>query len=257
MAPVLPAAFVQTPITHRALHDGARGMPENSLAAAKAAVSRGYGIEIDVQPSSDGQAMVFHDATLDRMTDQTGRVDQRTAADLGQITLTGSADKIPTLPQLLDLVAGRVPLLIEIKDQAKNAGEVPGDLERAVAKALLGYGGPVAVMSFNPNAVAMMQKLSPHTPRGLTTCDFPPSKWTGLTEDRCAQLREIKDFDRTGAQFISHDCKDLSSPHVAQLKARGVPILCWTIKSPQDEAQARQIADNITFEGYLAPHAQA
>ncbi len=252
MSAALDGSFLRLPIAHRALHDARSGIPENSLAAVSAAIAGGYGMEVDIQPSSDGQAMVFHDATLERLTDQTGRVDQRTALDLSQIPLKNSEERIPRLTDLLDLVQGRVPLLIEIKDQSGNLGEVSGELERAVAQDLKGYDGPVAVMSFNPASVERMQHYAPRVTRGLTTCSFPPDKWNGASEARCAHLRDIADFDRLGAAFISHDCNDLDRASVLGLKARGVPILCWTIKSAEAEAQARKIADNVTFEGYLA-----
>jgi len=254
----LPAAFLGAPLAHRALHDAANGIPENGLAAVRRAVQAGYGIEIDVQLSADGQAMVFHDATLDRMTASTGPVRGRSASDLADIALTDSAEGIPTLSQVLEAVNAAVPLLIEIKDQSDGIGEAGDRLERAVAAALKDYVGPVAVMSFNPYSVRAMQELAPSVPRGLTTCAFVPSQWPTLSSETCASLRAIRSFDKVGASFISHDWQDLGSPRVAELKLRDVPILCWTVCSPQSEVEARRIADNITFEGYLPaldPHA--
>ena len=150
----LPAAFLTQPPAHRALHDSAAGRPENSRAAVRAAVAAGYGIEIDVQLSSDGQAMVFHDEDLDRLTSDCGPVRARTAAELGRTRLRDAEDGIPTLPEVLALIGGRVPLLIEIKDQTLTMSETDGRLEAATAAALASYTGPVAVMSFNPHAVA-------------------------------------------------------------------------------------------------------
>ncbi|MGP1355623.1 glycerophosphodiester phosphodiesterase family protein [Roseicyclus sp.] len=249
----LPAGFLATPIAHRALHDIEQGIPENSRAAIRRAVGAGYGIEIDVQLSSDGRAMVFHDGTLDRLTHATGPVAQRSARELSDLVLRGSEDRIPTLAEVLELVGGRVPLLVEVKDQSGALSAGDDTLERAVAADLAGYEGPVAVMSFNPHVVAALARHAPDVPRGLTTCGYVPSQWTQLPEETCAELRAIGDFDAVGASFISHDWTDLGSPRVAELKARGVPILCWTVKSPQVEASARRIADNITFEGYLPP----
>jgi glycerophosphoryl diester phosphodiesterase len=249
----LPEAFLRLPLAHRALHDRARGRPENSRDAVRAAVAAGYGIEIDVQLSSDGEAMVFHDDDLDRLTAETGPVAARTAAELGAIRLTDAADGIPTLPQVLALVAGRVPLLIEIKDQTGTMGETDGRLEAAVARALQGYAGPVAVMSFNPHAVAAMARLAPGVPRGLTTSAYDAAGWAPLDPATCDRLRAIPDYDRTGAGFLSHEAADLARPRVAELKAQGAAILCWTIRSPQAEAEARRVAQNVTFEGYLPP----
>ncbi|MGR3364804.1 MAG: glycerophosphodiester phosphodiesterase family protein [Maritimibacter harenae] len=251
----LPAAFLGPPLAHRAYHDAAAGRPENSRAAVRAAVAAGYGIEIDVQLSRDEVAMVFHDYDLARLTGEKGPVRQRTAEDLAGIRLTGGDEGIPTLSEILALVDGRVPVLIEIKDQDGAMGPNVGPLEAAVADAVTAYAGPVAVMSFNPHAVAEMARLAPDVPRGLTTCAFSAEDWPILNATTRTLLARIPDFDRVGATFISHDARDLRAETVAVLKARGVPVLCWTVRSPEAETQAREIADNITFEGYAAPRA--
>lgn len=249
----LPEAFLRAPIAHRALHDKAAGRPENSLAAIRAAIDKGYGIEIDLQPSSDGQAMVFHDEKLDRLTAKRGRVKNRSAAELGKIRLSGGDEGIPTLGEVLDLVDGRVPLLIEIKDQDGRMGPKLAGLEEAAARALEGYEGPVAVMSFNPHSMAAMAELAPHIPRGLTTAGWKDAKARAFLAGRRKGLAQIADFDRVGASFISHEARDLANPRVHELKSRGVPVLSWTIRSPAEEAKARKVADNVTFEGYDAP----
>ena len=122
-----------------------------------------------------------------------------------------------------------------------------------MAQALDGYTGPVAVMSFNPHMVANLAKRAPQVTRGITTDGYVEKEWPDLSSDTLHQLREIAAFDAVGASFVSHDCHDLNAPRVLELKAKGVPILCWTVKSPADEAMARKVADNITFEGYSAP----
>lgn len=249
--PTLPRAFLDTPIAHRALHDATQGIPENGPSAIRRAVQAGYGIEIDVQLSADGVAMVFHDATLDRMTDAVGAVQARSAQDLSAIRLAGAEDTIPTLAQTLEMVAGRVPLLVEIKDQSGSLSASDDTLEQAVAAELASYSGPVAVMSFNPFVVNAMQRHAPAIPRGLVTCGFIPSRWPQLDEAACTSLRSISDFNKVGASFISHAWSDLGSPRVAELQDNGTPILCWTVTSPEIEVDARRIADNITFEGYL------
>ncbi len=248
----LPAAFLKAPIAHRALHDLAAGRPENAPAAIEAACAAGYGIEIDLQLSSDGVAMVFHDYDLKRLTAQSGPVRQRSAAELGQIALTGGTDTIPSLAQVLEQVAGRVPLLIEIKDQDGAMGASVGALEAATARTLKGYNGPVAVMSFSPHSMIAMAGLAPDIPRGLTTCNYAAKDWPLLPQGTRDRLRAIPDYDAAGACFISHQGNDLDAPRVADLKARRAAILCWTIRSPEAEAQVRRIAHNITFEGYAA-----
>lgn len=250
----LAEAFLSIPLAHRALHDVHDGRPENSRAAIRAAIAHGYGIEIDVQRSADDEAMVFHDYALDRLADGSGAVRLVSAADLRATPLKGGDEGIPTLAEVLDIVAGQVPLLIEIKDQDGAMGPDIGPLEQAVAKALRCYQGPVAVMSFNPHAVARMVELCPDLACGLVTSAYDPDKWP-MSPDRCATLREIPDYDRVGASFISHQAADLARPRVAELKAAGVPVLCWTIRSAAEEAAARQVAHNITFEQYLPARA--
>lgn len=249
----LPPAFLTIPIAHRGYQARAQGRIENSASAMRAAVAAGYGIEIDLQLSSDGQAIVFHDEQLDRLTEQTGALNTRTAADLSRTRLRDSADTIPTLSDILSLIAGRVPLLIEIKDQSLHLSPTDGLLETATACALQGYTGPVAVMSFNPHSIAAMARLAPDLPRGLTTCAFNPADWLPADPATCTRLQAIPDYDATGSSFISHEAADLSRPRVADLRSRGAAILCWTIRTPAAEAAARSIAQNITFEGYAAP----
>ncbi len=248
----LPDAFLTTPLCHRGYHDRARGIIENSASAIQAAVDAGYGIEIDLQLSSDGVPMVFHDETLDRLTGEHGPVNTRTAAELGQIPLTDGTDTIPTLAHILTLIAGRVPLLIEVKDQSLTMSDTDGQLEAATAAVLATYAGPVALMSFNPHSVAHLAMLAPDLPRGLTTCSYDPIDWHPLPEAMCATLRDIPDFDRTLSSFVSHEAADLSRPRVTALRAQGAAILCWTIRTAAAEAEARKIAQNITFEGYAA-----
>ncbi len=248
----LPAAFLRSPIAHRALHDRARRRIENSASAIRAARAAGYGIEIDLQLSADGVAMVFHDEDLGRLTGEAGPLNARSAAELGRIKLTGSDDTIPTFAQVLSLIGGAVPLLVEMKDQTLTMSQTDGRLEQATARDLESYSGEVALMSFNPHSVAHMARLCPTRPRGLTTSAYGED-WAPLSAATCDILREIPDYDRTLSSFISHEAHDLSRPRVAELKAQGAAILCWTIRAPEAEADARKIADNITFEGYTAP----
>ena len=248
----LPPAFVTLPLAHRGYHDASRGRPENGLAAFRAAIAAGYGIELDVQLSADGEAMVFHDETLDRMTSETGLVAGCRAGELRRIRLDGSDDMIPTLTDALALVAGRVPVLIEIKEGLDSMTATSGRLEAATARALVAYQGPVAVMSFNPHCMAEMARIAPLVPRGLTTDPYDPADWHPLAAATCHRLREIPDYDATLSSFISHKAADLARPRVAALKAQGAVVLCWTIRSPAAAALARKTAHNITFESFPA-----
>ncbi len=253
----LDPSFLSAPLAHRALHDVKEGRPENSRAAIKAAMDAGYGIEIDVQLSSDGAAMVFHDYDLKRLAKDSGPIQQRSVADLGRVILRGSDEGIPTLVEVLELVAGRVPLLIEIKDQDGMMGANVGRLEQAVARDIEGYQGPLAVMSFNPHSVQQMAIHAPQVPRGIVTSAYNAEDWPLLPAGTRERLRKIADFDSVGARFISHEVEDLGSERVAELKSKGADILCWTVKSAAQEMRARKVADNITFEQYLAKHPTA
>lgn len=245
----LPDSFLDRPIAHRALHDDT--MAENSLEAVQAAVEAGYGIEIDIQPSRDGVPIVFHDYDMARLTGIAGPIAQMGTAALSVIPLLGGGT-IATLAQVLEVVAGRVPLLIEIKDQDGALGTNVGPLEKAVAEVLKGYEGEVALMSFNANSVAACKEYAPDIPRGITTCSYPAEDWPTVPKAvRHAQAR-IPDFALVGACFISHQQDDLASPHAIRIQNSGFPVLCWTVTSPEMEARARKIAKNVTFEGYLA-----
>jgi len=248
----LPDAFLRQPIAHRGYHDATAGRPENSAGAIGAAVAAGYGVEIDVQPSADGRVMVIHDYDLERLTGVSGQVCKRTSAELSQISLMGSNEHIPTLSDVLALVAGRAPVLIEVKDQDCELGPDVGPLERAVAADIAGYRGDIAVMSFNPHSVRALGRAAPDRARGLTSSALDGDRWTLVPARIRRRLREIPDYDSAGATFISHDARDLTRPRVAELKAAGATVLCWVIRSAAAEAEARKLADNITFEGYAA-----
>ena len=216
----------------------------------RAAVAAGYGTEIDLQLSADGEAMVFHDYALDRLTEASGPIRQQTAETLGRTPLKGRDEGIPTLAEALTLVAGQVPLLIEFKDQDGGMGPDVGALEEAAAKHLATYRGLLAVMSFNPHSVRALARLLPQVPRGLTTSAYRPGDWH-LPERTCARLRDIPDYGACGPAFISHDADDLDRPRVAELKWQGAAVLCWTIRSEAEAKAALKTAQNITFEGYL------
>ena len=241
----LPQGFLDRPFAHRGLHDAKAGIVENSAAAVAAAAAAGYGIEIDVQLSADDAAMVFHDATLGRLTGSAGAVSARPAAELSRIPLAGAGDggTIPTLAEVLGIVAGRVPLLIEMKDQTPNPGRpdpAKGNarLAAAVARALDGYAGPVAAMSFAADLVTAFGAAAPGVAVGLTTADTRAAA-TGRGMAKAGQIC-----------FVSHDWRGLSCLGIGGLRAAGVPVLCWTVRAPWEAGLARRVADQVTFEGY-------
>lgn len=248
----LPASFFDRPIAHRGLHDVTYGRAENSPKGIAAALEHGYGIEIDLQLSKDGQPMVFHDYDLERLTGTRGPITQKTASELADTSLLHDGDGVPTLTEVLKQIGGKVPLLIEFKDQDGQMGPNVGPLEQAAADLLKDYEGDFAVMSFNPYSVAALKDALPDTPRGLVTCEYTAKDWPTLPKSVRENLRDIPDFEALDCCFISHDRKDLNRDRVAQIKAAGHPILTWTIKSAEQEASARKIVANITFEGYMA-----
>ena len=226
---------------HRGLHGP--GVPENSLSAAMAAIDRGLGIECDVHKSGDGQPMVFHDDTLDRLTGLSGRIGERTAAELGTIALLGSTDTIPTLRALLDRIAGEVPLLIEIK--APEDGR-SGALCLAVRRVLEGYRGPHAVMSFDARIVRWFLLHSPHTVRGLVISEQDDKALTG-------RWRRHRMLWQAKPDFLSYDIRDLPGRFPRAQRLRGLPIATWTIRTTDQLERALDHADAPTVEGAGVP----
>jgi glycerophosphoryl diester phosphodiesterase len=223
------------PFAHRGLHGGA--LVENSGGAIAAAVASGYGVEIDVQLSRDGEAMVFHDDALDRLTIEQGPVAARTAAELQAIRLYVGNEVMPLLSEALRLVAGRVPLLIELKAPERRVAR----LCRAVAAALDDYLGPVGVMSFNPGVGAWLARHSPSSPRGLVVTERGKRGMRGRIERRLALWR-------SRADFLAYDVRDLPSPFAAAARRRGLPLYTWTVRSEADRARAAVHADQVIFE---------
>jgi glycerophosphoryl diester phosphodiesterase len=249
MNPLQP--FIDGPITHRTLHDVNAGRPENSYEGLDAAINHGLAVEIDLQLSSDGIPMVFHDYKLDRLTDETGLIADRTARQLQEIQLRGGTKAIPRFDEFMAYVAGRVPVLVEMKDQDGALGAKTSALEPAACEIMRGYDGAVAVMSFNPHMIARCAMLAPNVLRGIVTDPYRATDWPEVPAPRRAELALIPHYESVGATFISHNRADLDTARVTALKSQGATIFCWTVKSETQEAQARKIADSITFEGYM------
>ncbi|MEJ2410053.1 MAG: glycerophosphodiester phosphodiesterase family protein [Novosphingobium sp.] len=226
---------------HRGLHDA--GVPENSRSAFERAALAGCGIELDVQRSVDGLPVVFHDETLDRMTSETGPLARRCAVELGAVRLAGTAQTIPTLRQVLADVAGRVPVLVEIKSgrDARVAA-----LCLAVRRVLEGYTGPHAVMSFDPRVSHWFRLHSPHTLRGLSITEGEDRALPGKVRRRLALWHARPDF-------LAYDVRDLPSRFAAGQRRRGLPIVAWTIAGAEHAERAASYADADIFEGAAKP----
>ena len=228
------AALIAKPFAHRGLHGG--GRVENSRAAFEAAIAAGHGIELDVQVSGDGAALVIHDYELDRLTEGTGKVCGMVAAELERIRLRGGEETIPTLVEVLRLIGGRAPLLIEVKSPGRRVDALSG----AVAAALAGYKGPVAVMSFNPEIGRWFARNAPDVLRGLVVTEAG-KRWRGRATRHLALWR-------SKADLLAYDIRDLPSRFAAAQRAKGLPVLTWTCRSDEERARAARHADQIIYE---------
>jgi glycerophosphoryl diester phosphodiesterase len=233
----LPDGLLARPFAHRGLWSPA-GPPENSLAAFEAAVGGGYGVELDVRLSAEGEAVVFHDPTLERMTEAQGQVRERTAEELGALTLKGSVERIPTLEQALGLIAGRAPVLVELKTRA---GE-EGPLERRVADLLETYRGAAAALSFNWRAIGLLADERPRLPRGLNSSDHVDQSADVVPADPGRVLRGIDDARPHFLSLGKELCRgDRLSP---------LPTVAWTLRSPAGQSAVRHASDTFMFERY-------
>lgn len=221
---------------HRGLHGG--NTPENSPSAFAEAIGRGLGIECDVQRTRDGKAVVFHDWELDRLTDDKGPVDKRDAAEIEKILLSGSNDAIPQLGRLLDQVGGEVPILIELKSAFDRR---TSPLCMAVQRALEGYRGKYAVMSYDPRVARWFRKHSPQTVCGLVM------KEAGRNSPR-AKWGRRKLFWYAKPDFLAYDVRDLPSRFAAAQRRRGIPVLTWTVNTEALRKIAIDHADALIAE---------
>lgn len=250
------AAFVR-PIAHRGLHDAAAGVIENTAGAFSAALSQGYGIECDLRPAVDGTPIVFHDETLERLVDAVGAVAARTPAELtrlGYRTARDAGTRIMTFADLIDLVGGRVPMLVEIKSEW-----APPDpaFMRAVAR-LAEAGarrGPLALMSFDPAVVAVQRQLAPGVPRGIVSGVYGGDGWwlDKLDAARAERLTHMLESAPAAPDFFAYHVKALPTPVTRFVReGLGLPLFTWTVRTEADRAVAAQWADAPIFEGYLA-----
>lgn len=223
---------------HRGLHGG--DVPENSLSAFAEAIAQGMGIECDVQQTGDGFAAVFHDWELDRLTSESGLVTLRSMAELSQIALVGGGrDRIPSLRDMLGLVRGRTPVLIELKSRRERR---VAPLCLAVRRALEGYAGPVAVMSFDPRVGAWFRRHAPRIVRGLVMSEEGARTFS-------ATVRRHRALWRARPDFLAYDVRDLPSPFAAGQRRRGLPLLTWTVRSAALRQRAAEHADAPIAEG--------
>lgn len=245
-----PGWLTARPIAHRGFHDHAQSIVENSLAAARRAIEKTYAIECDVQPSKDGEAIVFHDERLDRLVGVPGPLGALTAREITQLRLRDGDVRIPSLQDFLAEVAGRVPVIVELKSR------FDGDLRwaRRVAELAAAYAGPLAFESFDPELLCALRALAVARPVGLVAqAHYAAEDWPALSESARKSLEALVDIPRAAPDFLSWHLGDL--PHAVPILCRaglGMPVTLWTVRSETECARAKDWADQIVFEGFQA-----
>lgn len=244
-----PAWLTARPIAHRGLHDRARGVIENTASAAAAAANAGFGIEVDLQLTADGEAMVHHDDELGRLTEGHGRLRDLTAAQLKAVAFRDTADAMMTLADLCTLVAGRVPLVLEVKSRFDGDRK----LVTRMAEVLAAYDGPAAAMSFDPDQVAALRDVLPGRPRGIVAQrSYDDGEWATLSEAQRRDMRHLRHAPWTRPHFVAYWIEQLPSP--APWLARhlfGCPLLTWTVRTVAQRERATRYADQMIFEGFV------
>jgi glycerophosphoryl diester phosphodiesterase len=243
-----PDWLTARPVAHRGLHDAARGVIENMPAAARAAVAGNFAIECDIQLSADGEAMVHHDHELGRLTEGSGPLVDKTAAELKAIRFKATDEQMMTLSDLCALVAGKVPLVVEVKSRFNGDRR----LVKRMAAVLAAYSGPVVGMSFDPDQVVALREIMPKLTRGIVAQrTYDDGYWEKLTQAQRDSMLHLKHGLRTQPHFVAYWVQQLPAP--APWIARnlfGCPLLAWTVRTPEQRAAAARYADQMIFEGF-------
>ena len=234
------------PVAHRGLWSP-EGAPENSLAAFQAACQAGYGIELDVHLSSDGEAMVFHDHSLKRMTGAEGKLRDRSAADLAELRLKGTDESIPTLMETLALIGHRAMVHVELKTAF---GEV-GPLEQRVHEILMDHAGPTCVIGFNPYSHAWFADRFPGVLRGLDSYAWADEAPNLSVEQRRAFAR-LEQVEIARPHFLAMSLDMVTSAAVVKHRQEGMPVVAWTVREPSQWDAIKDHCDNLIFEGWAA-----
>ena len=242
-----PDWLTARPIAHRGLHDRGRRVMENMPAAITAAIEGNYAIEVDLQVTADGEAMVHHDYVLGRLTEGDGALREMSAASLKQVAFRDTTEHMMTLGDLCDLVAGRTPLVIEIKSAFDGDHRV---VER-MAEVLRSYAGPVAGMSFDPDQVLALRRKMPSLPRGIIAQrTYDDHEWEQVSAKQRRAMLYLRHLPYTRPHFVAYWIEQLPAP--APWIARhllGLPLLTWTVRTEEQRARAARHADQMIFEG--------
>lgn len=244
-----PSWLTARPVAHRGLHDISRGIVENMPGAVNAAIAGNFAIEVDIQLTADGEAMVHHDDALGRLNEGTGTLLTKTAAELKAVKFRDTAERMMSLADLCSLVAGRVPLVVEVKSHFDGDRK----LVTRMAQVLSGYSGPVVGMSFDPDQVMALRELAPNLPRGIVAQrDYSDDYWKKLTQEQRDSMLYLRHGFRTRPHFVAFWVNQLPAP--APWLARnvfGCPLLTWTVRTPEQRATAARCADQMIFEGFV------
>ena len=243
-----PEWLTARPVAHRGLHDRARGIIENMPGAALAAIDGNFAIECDIQLTADGEAMVHHDDALGRLTEGSGVLLGLTSQALKAVTFRDTPERMMSLGDLCTLVGGRVPIVIELKSHFDGDRK----LVRRMAEVLASYAGPVAAMSFDPDQVKALRETLPELPRGIVAQRlYSEADWPEATLAQRKGMRHLKHAFRTRPHFVAYWVNDLPAP--APWIARhvfGLPLLTWTVRTPEQRERAVRCADQMIFEGF-------
>lgn len=244
-----PDWLTARPVAHRGLHDRARGIVENMPSAFKAAIAGNFAIELDVQLTADGEAIVHHDDALGRLNEGTGKLTELTAAQLKQVPFKDTVDRMITLGELCDLTAGRVPLVVEIKSHFDRDRK----LVARVAEVLKSYSGPAVAMSFDPDQVLALKELAPTIVRGIVAeRSYDDEEWAKASAAQRHNMTALRHAFRTQPHFVAFWVNELPAP--APWIARNIfrlPLLTWTVRTPEQRQRAAQYADQMIFEGFV------
>jgi glycerophosphoryl diester phosphodiesterase len=238
--------LVARPIAHRGLHTNSRGIIENTAGAFEAAIMGDYAIECDVQLTADGEAIIFHDDDLDRLTEAKGPMKARTAKELKKVKLKATSDRMQTLAELLEQVDGRASLVIELKSLWDNNDA----LAKRALQILESYSGPYCLMSFDPDLLACLRELSPQTVRGIVADRTTDPYYNALPLEKRYSMRTFAHLAETQPHFVSYYWRELPFEPVTEIRKLGHPVITWTLRSKEEASQALRYCDQITFEGY-------
>ena len=244
-----PAWLTARPVAHRGLHDISRGIIENMPGAVRAAIAGNFAIEVDIQLSADGEAMVHHDDALGRLNEGSGMLLEKTAAELKSVRFNQTAERMMSLADLCSLVAGRVPLVIEVKSHFDGNRT----LVRRMAEVLSAYSGPAVGMSFDPDQVLALREIVPNLPRGIVAQrSYDDDYWKKLTPQQRDSMLHLRHGFRTQPHFVAYWVNELPAP--APWIARnlfGCPLLTWTVRTPEQRKCAARYADQMILEGFV------